>query len=119
MFPNRLASFETNPTQETAARSRSSTPMFSEKLALAIASLPPDLIQLFHALPEQPPLAASEPDLAWSLYKLLSALDPVVAQRWHWKDTRKVFRSLCIINDTGNLPSEIIEQQSQITVQSR
>lgn len=120
MFPNRLASsFETNPAQETSPQSRPPTPTVSERLAQSIATLPPDIVQLFYALPEQPPSASSEPELSWSLHKLLSALDPAVAQRWHWKDTRKVLRSLCIIHDTGSLSSEIIKQQAETLVRPR
>ncbi|TRM59476.1 IPP transferase-domain-containing protein [Schizophyllum amplum] len=47
------------------------------------------------------------------LHTLLTALDPPVAARWHWKDTRKVIRCLNIIKDTGRRPSEIFDEQSK------
>ena len=120
MFPNRLASsFETSPSEEGSTASRPQTPTVSQRLTQYIATLPPELLQLFESLPEQPPSAASDPELAWALHKLLSALDPPVAQRWHWKDTRKVLRSLCIIRDSGRLSSEIITQQARVVSRPR
>lgn len=53
------------------------------------------------------------------MYRVLQALDPAVASRWHWRDTRKVFRSLRIIADTGRLPSDIIAEQSEIDLTAR
>ncbi|KAL1683454.1 IPP transferase-domain-containing protein [Schizophyllum commune] len=47
------------------------------------------------------------------MHNLLTALDPVVAARWHWKDTRKVIRCLNIIKDTGKRPSDIFDEQSK------
>jgi len=46
-------------------------------------------------------------------------LDPIVASRWHWRDTRKVLRSLRIITETGRLPSEIIAEQSKTELTAR
>lgn len=119
MFPNRLASFDQRVKSEGNKDPASPSPTISERLAQSIASLPSDLVQLFYALPEQPPSAASEPELAWSLHTLLSVLDPLVAQRWHWKDTRKVLRSLSIIRENGRLSSEIMEEQAQVVVRPR
>lgn len=88
-------------------------------LAKSIASLPPDLLDVLNNLPEHPPLAAANPDAALALHKLLNILDPSVAARWHWRDTRKVLRSLCIFKETGRRPSEIIQDQSKNTSKPR
>lgn len=91
----------------------------SDSVAQSIANLPPDLLELFNALPEHPPSAASHPHDAMLLHKLLTALDEPVAQRWHWKDTRKVMGSLRVIKDTGQAPSEIIAEQSKTALLPR
>lgn len=85
----------------------------SDSIARSIANLPPELLELFNALPEHSPSAASNPQDAMLLHKLLTALDEPVAQRWHWRDTRKVMGSLRVIKDTGKAPSEIIIEQSK------
>lgn len=104
MFPNRLP---------TPAQS------LSDSVAQSIANLPPELLDLFNALPEHSPSAASHPQDAMLLHKLLTALDEPVAQRWHWRDTRKVMGSLRVIKDTGKTPSEIIIEQSKIALTPR
>ncbi|KAG1836655.1 tRNA isopentenyltransferase [Suillus subalutaceus] len=98
IFPNRL------PTPGQS---------LSDSVAQSIANLPPELLELFNALPEHPPSAASHPQDALLLHNLLTALDEPVAQRWHWRDTRKVMGSLRVIKDTGKAPSEIIIEQSK------
>ncbi|KAJ6500363.1 tRNA isopentenyltransferase [Mycena sanguinolenta] len=101
VFPDRLAGL-----QPEAA------PALSESIARTLTSLPPHLFDLFNSLPEQPPDAAVDPDAAAALHLLLHHLDPAVAARWHWRDTRKVIRSLRIVKDTGRRPSEIMSEQS-------
>ncbi|KAG6816955.1 hypothetical protein H0H87_001470 [Tephrocybe sp. NHM501043] len=108
MFPNRLA-VETN----TEAPQLAQSPMMSPDLTDTIASLEPELLILFNNLPEHPPSALSDPDAAFKLHTILSFLDPLVANRWHWKDTRKVLRSLGVIKETGRRPSEIMLDQSK------
>jgi len=49
----------------------------------------------------------------------LQTLDPAVASRWHWRDTRKVYRSLKIVAETGRMPSEIIAEQSETNLTAR
>ncbi|KAH7906484.1 tRNA isopentenyltransferase [Hygrophoropsis aurantiaca] len=111
MFPNRLV---TKPLQ-----SSSSLFILSPELANVISLLSPPLLDLFNNLPDQQPSATTHPDEASTLHTLLNALDPEVASRWHWRDTRKVLRSLRIMKDTGRRPSEIISEQSQTTVVPR
>jgi tRNA dimethylallyltransferase len=74
---------------------------------------------LFYALPEAAPLAADDPDAALALYNLLQALDPSVAARWHWRDTRKVLRNLEIMKESGKKVSEMIQEQSAIPLKPR
>ncbi|KAG6878762.1 hypothetical protein C0993_008061 [Termitomyces sp. T159_Od127] len=100
IFPNRLSNAQAPPVRST-------------QLAGTIASLRPDLLVLFDALPDHPPSATEDPDAAYKLHSLLSALDPVVANRWHWKDTRKVLRSLNVIKETGRRVSDIMLEQTQ------
>ncbi|KAI0055477.1 tRNA isopentenyltransferase, partial [Artomyces pyxidatus] len=106
VFPNRLVS---DPIVDSPAAKST----VSQELTEALVRLSPDMRGLFDFLPETPPSAAENPEAALSLHKLLSALDPTVASRWHWRDTRKVLRSLVIIRDTGRRASDIIKGQSQ------
>ncbi|KAF8810711.1 tRNA isopentenyltransferase [Phlegmacium glaucopus] len=117
IFPNRLVS------QDSGSHLQPSSslvePSWSEQLSLSIASLPPDLLQLLQHLPQEPPSAKVNPDEAFRLHSLLSILDPVISQRWHWKDTRKVLRSLQIIKECRQRPSDIIVEQSAATADSK
>lgn len=72
----------------------------------------PELLQLFESLPETPPSASTDPDAALMMYNLLNTLDPVMAARWHWRDTRKVLRSLEIVKETGRKASDIVAEQA-------
>ncbi|KAJ7105757.1 tRNA isopentenyltransferase [Mycena crocata] len=108
MFPDRLAG-----TQDD------SPPPLSESVMKAHASLPPNLLDLFNCLPELPPDAATDPEAAAALHLLLRNLDPAVAARWHWRDTRKVFRSLRLVKETGHRPSEIMRKQSETPLNPR
>ncbi|CAG8666561.1 1087_t:CDS:10 [Acaulospora morrowiae] len=47
------------------------------------------------------------------LYKRLQEVDPVMANRWHWNDRRKIRRSLQIYLQTGKPHSEWIKEQHQ------
>lgn len=110
VFPGRLAnSGDERPSTLDASSCRVDP---SGALAALLTSLQPDLRALYDDLPDQLPTAASDPEMAFACHRLLAQLDPVVAQRWHWRDTRKVLRSLQIIKDNGRLPSDIINDQS-------
>ena len=115
IFPNRLISRDSPQSPPPLADPSSC----SEQLLLSTASLPPDLLLLLQHLPEEPPSAKVNPDEAFRLHSLLSILDPVVSQRWHWKDTRKVLRSLQIIKKCRQRPSDIIVEQSRTTTDSK
>lgn len=113
IFPNRLASKDMPLTEVAHANS------WSQDLKDSIASLPSDLLTLLTDLPLEAPSAKLDPDKAFSLHALLSALDPVMAKRWHWKDTRKVLRSLEILKESRKRPSDVILEQSKNTSDSR
>lgn len=84
-----------------------------------LSKLSPEEKELFDGLSDPPPSASNDPDGALAMHRLLQALDPTVASRWHWRDTRKVLRSLRIIAETGKLPSEIIAEQSETDLTAR
>lgn len=102
IFPNRLA--------QTSITNAST---LTQELADIVASLPPHLFSLFQELPAQPPSATIHPDDALNLHTLLSNLDPPVANRWHWRDTRKVLRSLGVIKESGRRASDMIFDQTK------
>lgn len=106
IFPNRLVSNE--PKLKEHKRHQA----WSPELEQSINALPQDLRSLLDDLPSEAPSAKVDPDAAFQLHKLLSLLDPEISQRWHWKDTRKVLRSLEIMVETGKPGSSIIHEQS-------
>jgi tRNA dimethylallyltransferase len=116
IFPGRLAGFND---QLADASFSSSANKHSERLAKAVAQLPPDLLSVYQNLETQGASAAADSGSAFTLHRLLAALDPPVARRWHWKDTRKVLRSLELIKQAGCLSSEIISEQSQTVSEPR
>ncbi len=121
VFPGRLATFD-DPSRDSSASSpigKVSEKIQSEALQLALSSLSPELQAAFDGLPFHIQSDINDPATALLLHRVLSALDPSVGQRWHWKDSRKVLRSLEIIQSTGRLPSEIISEQSEDSLQPR
>ncbi|KAI0048246.1 tRNA isopentenyltransferase [Auriscalpium vulgare] len=107
IFPNRLVSSTPN-----------GQPL-SREIHDALEQSTPNLRELFASLPDPPPSASDDPDVALALHDLLAKLDPPIAARWHWRDTRKVLRSLQIIRDSGRKASDIIKDQSSTTVVPR
>ena len=101
LFPHSL------PAQSEPMKSNTSAQP-SQALADASRQLPPELSLLFQNLPANCPTARENPTLAYNLHDLLSRLDPEMAQRWHWKDTRKVVRNLEILRERGRPASEIL-----------
>jgi tRNA dimethylallyltransferase len=94
-------------------------PELSSELQVVVSELPEDLRAVFEALPDVPLPISDDPDAALKLHRLLAALDPTVSARWHWKDVRKVLRSLVIIKETGRKNSDIIAEQSSNSVGPR
>ncbi|KAF9001991.1 tRNA isopentenyltransferase [Cyathus striatus] len=106
IFPHRLMS-----SGQGLVDPPSVTRKWSKQLAESIHCLPIELRTRFEVLPEEPPSAKTDPDGAFHLHTLLASLDPPMAQRWHWRDTRKVLRSLQIIKESRRPASEIIAEQ--------
>jgi tRNA dimethylallyltransferase len=84
----------------------------SDAMTRSVSNLDKGFLELFINLPEHPPSASKEPEAAWQLYALLSELDPTTGSQWHWRDTRKVLRSLQIIKETGRKASDVMAEQS-------
>lgn len=107
LFPDRLA----------ALKDGSGTPGPSPSFKQALASLSPEQHHIFDALATIVP-ESTPPALALSLHGLLTTLDPIIANRWHWKDTRKVLRSLEIIQEHQSLASEVFAAQNERQITS-
>ncbi|KAG9035288.1 hypothetical protein FRB95_011583 [Tulasnella sp. JGI-2019a] len=117
IFPNRLVSLSDSEASEQAQEA--STGVLSSDLAMAISLLPPKLLDLLNHLPDRANADSCPPELAFDLHSLLSQLDPSTGSRWHWKDTRKVLRSLEIIRDTGQRASDVMLQQDEVAGKPR
>jgi tRNA dimethylallyltransferase len=111
IFPGRLA---VEPDQLSGSDALPPPPD-SSLLSSSLSQITTDLRELFDALPEVPPSAVDDPGAALALYNLLHALDPTVAARWHWRDTRKVLRNLEIMRETGRTVTDIHREQSAVT----
>ena len=114
LFPNRLV----------ADRSRQvnrETVEYSPIVEEVLASLSGEQRQLFDDLPVGNSAAEAVPsdDYSSRLHTLLSSIDPDMASRWHWRDTRKVLRNLQIIKETGQRASEIVREQDQCRNEAR
>ncbi|KAJ8295762.1 tRNA dimethylallyltransferase [Rhodotorula toruloides] len=142
VFPDRLAGSlppsrsKTPPAESFSAaepaerRSLADIAHFPPDLRDSIDSLPAELLDLFLAFPALP--AISTPDdfppgfplqllpprlrspatLPPALYSLLQAVDPKSAERWHWRDIRKVQRSLAIVWE-GRRWDEVVQEQRE------
>ncbi len=113
IFPGRLVS-ESEPLSSSPEHSCTAEVLQqqSDAMARSVSNLDKDFLKLFINLPEHPPSASKEPEDAWQLYALLSELDPTTGSRWHWRDTRKIIRSLQIIRETGRKASDVMAEQS-------
>lgn len=116
IFPGRLAGEPAQASCQDSGSSAGAAPP-SDGLSSVLSQLTVDLRQLYDALPEVS--AADDPARALALHNLLRALDPVVAARWHWRDTRKVLRNLEIIKNSGRKVSEILQEQSAVALSPR
>ena len=108
LFPNRLVA---DPSRQMNKQSVGCSPIVEG----ALASLSGEQRQLFDVLPVGNSGAEAGPsdDYSLRLYTLLSSIDPDMAARWHWRDTRKVLRNLQIIKETGQRASEIVREQDK------
>jgi len=114
LFPNRLIG---SPSKQRNKENIEYSPNVEQSLA----SLSGEQRQLFDTLPIGNLAAESIPSNDYSLriHILLSSIDPDMASRWHWRDTRKVLRNLQIIKETGQRASEIVREQDQCQSEAR
>jgi tRNA dimethylallyltransferase len=114
LFPNRLVS---GPSKQTNRENIEYSPIVEQ----ALASLSGEQRQLFNTLPVGNPGAETIPsdDYSLLLHTLLSSIDPDMASRWHWRDTRKVLRNLQIIKESGQRASEIVREQDRCGSEAR
>ncbi|GAA5932151.1 tRNA dimethylallyltransferase [Sporobolomyces koalae] len=136
IFPNQLVadasqSRPASPLPSESTRTLKDIAHFPPSLRQAIESLPEELVQLFLALPALP--ATSTPDdfpahfplyhlpprlrspdtLTPALYRLLQCVDPTSAERWHWRDIRKVRRALDIVWSGKRWDDVVSEQRAK------
>jgi tRNA dimethylallyltransferase len=112
LFPNRIVT-------ETAQDPIKSRAEPDSMLKVALDGLEAPDLALFQNLPDRPPIATTEAEETFRLWKLLDKLDPEMAARWHWKDSRKVLRNLEIMVEKGQKASEVIKQQDFEPLDSR
>jgi tRNA A37 N6-isopentenylltransferase MiaA len=91
------------------------TPSDVAKIAQEACSVPLEAEQLslllrIAALSHSATLDDVDPMMIW---KLLYHLDEPMARRWHFRDTRKIVRSIKVLIETGKRHSDLIEEQQQ------
>lgn len=111
IFPDRLVS--SLHSEKVSPGPSTPTLKPSPEVSSRVFQLPLQLQQLYQRLPERDTVDELSNDDAWQLHTLLGKLDPDMAARWHWKDTRKVLRSLEIIKESGRLASQSVRSQDQ------
>ncbi|GAA5879550.1 hypothetical protein JCM16303_003248 [Sporobolomyces ruberrimus] len=142
VFPNQLVSDVSEPRPPSPIPSNSPRTLgdiasFPPSIIEAVENLPDELRELFLALPALP--ATSTPDdfpqpfplnllpprlrspdtLTPALYRLLQLLDPSSAERWHWRDIRKVRRALDIVWEGRRWEDVVAAQQEKRSEGSR
>lgn len=133
IFPNQLVSDAPPPAIDhprAPATLSTSIYNFPSTLRDSILSLPTPLLELFQLLPSLPqtstpsgfppafpshllPQAYQGPEsFACAIYSILVHLDPGSAQRWHWRDVRKVRRALDIVWE-GRRWEDVLKAQGE------
>ena len=113
LFTNQLV------VDESTSEDGKKTPQPTADLQAALDKLSAEELALLNNLPDDPPKGPTETTDARKLWEILDKLDPEMAARWHWKDCRKVLRSLAIIVEKGEKSSDIIKKQDQNQLNSR
>lgn len=116
LFPGRLVSLEGQDASLSSPSVSSVSANLSPAFLHNLSTLPMSLRDIYSSLP---PTDQVPSDTALALHSLLVHLDPSVGARWHWKDTRKVLRNLHIIQESGRLVSEIMEEQDGAAVDAK
>ncbi|KZT56926.1 tRNA isopentenyltransferase [Calocera cornea HHB12733] len=83
----------------------------SDELHAAISNLTKEALELWEDLPEIAP--ANDDETSMRLHSLLVALDPHMAERWHWRDARKVLRNLWVMKESGHTATDLFWKQEQ------
>ncbi|CEQ42808.1 SPOSA6832_04660, partial [Sporobolomyces salmonicolor] len=137
VFPNQLVADVASSSRPSSPEPPSASPKtlddvadFPPRLLEAIKALPAELLSLFFVLPALPdistpddfpprfpldllpPRLRSPETLVPALYTLLKTLDPASADRWHWRDVRKVRRALDIVWE-GRRWEDVVSEQQQ------
>lgn len=131
LFPGRLVSADEQVNGGIEMHPITSIQDLNDQQKDALLQLPPDIQPLFFAFNKLPLISTPSsfpPDFPVShlpstlqtaeaytlaVYQCLQAVDPAMAQRWHWRDIRKVSRSLQVFLQTGQLHSDIMKEQAQ------
>ncbi|KAF9520656.1 hypothetical protein BS47DRAFT_1481398 [Hydnum rufescens UP504] len=108
IFPDRLAS---NLSVNLQGLSPNEYPTPSNTLHAALSTLPDNLATIYSALPDRGSVSSLSEQEAFELHSLLSHIDPDMGSRWHWRDSRKILRSLEITKETGLRASEVVNLQ--------
>lgn len=112
---------------------------FSSALVEDFDKLPTDSLQLCFLLPSLPPFSspkafpsefpthqlplrfqppqATAEDFSLGLYTALQVIDAPMAARWHWRDLRKVRRSVEVAVCTGRRMSDVVAEQDHSDLQ--
>jgi tRNA dimethylallyltransferase len=98
----------------------------------AVSSFPTPLLDVLFVIQDLPNISSPEafaadfpinrlpPDyregekLSMGLHTILHSIDPTMATRWHWRDIRKVRRSVEVALQTGKPHSQIIAEQKDV-----
>lgn len=137
LFPGRLVSAEAEQEAKRTEDCITCVEDLKEEQKERLKQLPVDVQQVFSLFESLPllstpdafspsfpvgrlPESIRKPEAYTSaVYQLLKAIDPVIAQRWHWRDIRKVSRSLQVFMQTGRMHSAIMEEQAQAPQESQ
>lgn len=135
LFPGNLVSAQDNieelkPQNGVTARIRSFDHL-EEEQKTRFAQLSPEVQKIFSDFEKMPlvstptsfppgfpkeslPDSLQDPEAyTAAVFQCLKAIDPVMAEKWHWRDIRKVSRSLQVFLQTGRLHSAIMQEQSK------
>ena len=131
LFPGRLVSAQDQPAGADHAGSLETPSVISE----ANSQLTSDMTELLAVLLDLPAVSTSSafpPDFplkrlptayrsieafSAALYAILQVIDPAMSRKWHWKDVRKVRRSVEVALQTGRRHSDIMREQQQEVAQ--
>jgi tRNA dimethylallyltransferase len=91
------------------------SPSPSRNLPALLESLPEPLTAAQHALLYSLPTLPLKPpeEQSLAIWQLLERVDPLMAAKWHWRDTRKVLRGLERIWNEGARESALWEEQAR------